>query len=175
MQGHFSMMYKAGSDYSVAELPYEGQQLRMTIVLPAADKFDSVRGQVSGAWLDDAVSDLAQTVLEVQLPKFEMTTDSVSLTQGLQALGMKLAFTPQADFSGITTDTALSISDVLQKAFISVDQNGTEAAAATGVGGLATSAAPTLTPFIVDHSFLFFIRDASGAVLFSGQVVDPSL
>ena len=175
MHGHFNVMYKAGNDYSVAELPYEAEQLRMTIVLPATEKFETVRGQVSGAWLDAAVRDLSPTTLEVQLPKFDVTTGSFSLMQGLRALGMKLAFTPQADFSGITTDTALSISDVLQKAFISVDQSGTEAAAATAVGGLATSAAPTPTPFIVDRPFLFFIRDATGAVLFSGQVVDLSL
>jgi serpin B len=67
----------------------------------------------------------------------------------------------------------LSLSDVIQKAYIAVDENGTEAAAATGVIA-GTTAVMQTTPFVVDRPFLFFVHDDAGAVLFSGQVVDPS-
>jgi serpin B len=147
----------------------------MTIVLPDAGQFETVRSQVSAAWLDQTTANLSQTKLQVALPKFKMTVGSFSLRAGLEALGMKQAFTAQADFSGITKGTPIQLADVLQKAFISVDENGTEAAAATAVIGVVTSVeVPPPTSFIVDRPFLFFIRDASGAVLFSGQVVDPS-
>jgi serpin B len=171
----FALNYRAGTNYALAEFPYEGNHLRMTVVLPAAGQFESVRSQVSAAWLEQAVSGLANTSLDVQLPKFKMKVGSFSLTQGLKALGMKEMFTDQADLSGISVDQALMITEVLQQAFIAVDENGTEAAAATAVIGGVTSVAPAKTPFIVDRPFLFFIRDDNGSVLFSGQVVDPSL
>jgi len=89
---------------------------------------------------------------------------------------MKRAFTEGADFSGITSDTDLMISVVVHKAFVDVNEQGTEAAAATGVGIVATSAAPAPTPvFRADHPFLFLIRDMqSGSILFMGRLADPT-
>ena len=84
------------------------------------------------------------------------------------------AFTAAADFSGISQAGAFTISDVLQKAFTAVDEDGTEAAAATAVIGTGTSAPLEVIPFTVDRPFLYFIRDQNGIVLFSGHVVDPS-
>lgn len=168
-----SAPYRMATDFEVAELPYEGGHLRMTIVLPASGKFDSVREAVSEQWLSDAVQGLANAQLQVSLPKFGFTVGSFSLKSALEALGMKAAFTDGADFSGMSSDAQLSLSDVVQKAFVKVDENGTEAAAATGVV-VGTSAVLQTTPFVVDRPFLFFIRDDSGAVLFSGQVVDPT-
>ncbi|HKP61008.1 MAG TPA: serpin family protein [Polyangiales bacterium] len=175
MNGGLRLQYRAGDKFALAELPYEGEKLRMTIVLPAAGEFETIRAQVSAAWLEQAVSNLSPTLLNVSLPKFKMTVGSFRLTDGLKALGMKQAFTDSADLSGIATGIPLSISDVVQKAFIAVDENGTEAAAATGVI-VGTTSAPVdqPIPFTVDRPFLFFIRDANGAVLFSGHVVDPS-
>jgi len=174
MHGEMRVAYRSAGDFEVAELPYEGNQLRMTIVLPTAGKFEAVRSQQSAQWLDQAVTGITATSLRVQLPKFTLTVGPFSLHEGLETLGMKSAFTDQADFTGITTDAPISLSDVLQKAFIAVDENGTEAAAATGaIAG--TTAVMQTTPFVVDRPFLFFIRDANGAVLFSGQVVNPTL
>jgi serpin B len=175
MHAELRLAYRAGDKFELAELPYEGNQMRMTIVLPAAGQFEAVRAQVSAAWLEQAVADLPIKLLNVSLPKFKMTVGSFSLKPGLKALGMNQPFADDADFSGIATGIPLSISDVVQKAFIAVDENGTEAAAATGVI-VGTTSVPVdqPIPFTVDRPFLFFIRDANGAVLFSGHVVDPA-
>ncbi|HKU37204.1 MAG TPA: serpin family protein [Polyangiales bacterium] len=174
MHAELRLPYRMGDGLEVAELPYEGNALRMTVVLPAPGRFEAVRAQISAAWLDQTVANLQPKLLSVSLPKFKLTVGSFSLKAGLQALGMEQAFTDQADFSGITSSTSCSISDVVQKAFIAVDENGTEAAAATGVivGTTSVPVDPPV-PFKVDRPFIFFIRDTSGTVLFSGQVVDP--
>lgn len=166
--------YAKAEKFEVAELPYLSG-MRMTIVLPADGEFEALRGQISEAWLTQTLSKLAPALLNVSLPKFKMTAGSFSLTAGLKALGMQQAFTDDADFSGIATGIPLSISDVVQKAFIAVDEKGTEAAAATGVivGTTSLPVDPPI-PFHVDRPFLFFIRDQNGVVLFSGHVVDPS-
>lgn len=174
MNAQLTLNYRDAGDYALAELPYQSDLLRMTIVLPAPGKFAAVRSQLSAAWLDDAGKGAAPTRLQVALPKFVMTVGSFSLKSELEAAGMHQAFTDKADFSGISRDTTMRIEDVLQKAFISVDEAGTEAAAATAVTVVATSAVPTQpTPFVVDRPFLFFIRDLKGAVLFGGQVTEP--
>jgi serpin B len=166
--------YASHDQFAVAELLYEGDALRMTIVLPAPGMFESVRNQVSSAWLEQAVTGVTPTLLQLALPKFKLTVGTFSLKAALYELGMKSAFDATADFSGMFADGGLCISDVLQKAFISVDEAGTEAAAATAVVLAPGAAVTNATPFIVDRPFLFFIRDATGSVLFSGQVVDPS-
>ena len=167
--------YVMRKNYAAADLPYEVGALSMTVVLPAAGQFEAVRSQVSEAWLKNVVSGLQTAYLQIALPKFKVTTGTVSLKLGLEELGMKAPFKETADFKGIA-NTDLMISDVFHKAFIAVDEDGTEAAAATAVvvGVPPTSAPPTPTPFIVDRPFLFFIRDKTGSVLFSGHVVDPS-
>lgn len=171
-QARFS--YSKGDGFELAELPYLSQ-MSMTIVLPAQGKFEAVRSQVSEAWLSQELAKLTPSLVNVKLPKFKMTVGSFSLTDGLKALGMQQAFTDSADFTGIATGIPLSISDVVQKAFIEVDEKGTEAAAATGViVGTTSVEVEQPIPFHVDRPFLFFIRDSSGAVLFSGHVVDPS-
>jgi len=167
--------YRSSDDYALAELPYELDKLRMTIVLPAEGKFEAVRSQVSSAWLEQAVAGITPAKVSIALPKFKMTVGTFSLTESLRALGMNVPFTNAADFSGITQGGALQISDVVQKAFIAVDEDGTEAAAATAVIVSGTSAPiDQPIPFLVDRPFLFFIRDDNGAVLFSGQVTDPT-
>lgn len=166
--------YAKADSFELAELPYLSG-MHMTIVLPADGQFEALRAQVSETWLTEALSKLGPALLNVSLPKFKMTVGSFSLTPGLKALGMQQAFTDGADFSGIANGIPLSISDVVQKAFIAVDEKGTEAAAATGVI-VGTTSVPVdqPIPFHVDRPFLFFIRDQNGAVLFSGHVVDPS-
>lgn len=171
--GEISGFYAKTDEVEVAELPYLGDELRMTIVLPSTGQFAAVQAKVSASWLDEARAGIAPETLSVGLPKFTIHPPTYSLKAGLEALGMKTAFTDAADFSGITTQESLVIDDVLQQAFVAVDEAGTEAAAATAVIMGATGM-PTTVPFVVDRPFLFFVRDASGLVLFGGQVVDPS-
>jgi serpin B len=117
----------------------------------------------------------------VYLPRFKIT-QQFELSSTLEGLGMKAAFDPDsADFSAMTGDKSLVISAAIHKAYIDLDENGTEAAAATAViVEMATAMAPQYAPpppivFTADHPFLFLIRDnASGAILFMGRVTDPT-
>jgi serpin B len=98
----------------------------------------------------------------------------MDLSKTLAEAGMPAAFTPAADFSGITDDEDLLIASVQHKTFVQVDEEGTEAAAATGIGVQATSA-PQLHTVTVDRPFLFVITDtATGAPLFLGRITDPT-
>jgi serpin B len=118
---------------------------------------------------------LHEREVEVTFPKFRMT-QKVELAGTLAALGMPLAFRPnQADFSGIDGSRELFISAVVHKAFVDVNEEGTEAAAATGLE-LRATAVPLRNPaFRADHPFLFLIRDRrSGSVLFMGRLVEPT-
>jgi serpin B len=108
------------------------------------------------------------------MPKFEFDA-RFSLKEALIAMGMPAAFSAGADFSGMTGDRALSIADVVHKAFVSVDEEGTEAAAATAVVMVESAMPAQPVEVIIDHPFIFLIRDIeTGAVLFVGRVVDPS-
>lgn len=177
MHGGDFLRYAAGSGFAAVDLPYVGGHLSMTIVLPDAGQFEAIRKAMSGAWVDKTLGSLAEAQVALALPKFKFTSDSFSLRDALIDMGMKTAFTLDADFSGITHGPEqLYISDVLQKAFVAVDEAGTEAAAATAVVGESGSAAPTdVVYFTVDRPFLFIIHDDTGAVLFTGHVMKPTL
>lgn len=166
-------------------LPYKGDQMSMLVLLPeAVEGLAAVEESLTPAALDAIVQSLAPTAVAVALPKFEVDPkQSLSLGDLLVALGMPAAFDRRkADFTGIANppDPAdrLVISRVFHKAFVKVDEKGTEAAAATAVSMMrAGSAARREEPleFRADHPFLFFIRDnASGLVVFMGRVADPS-
>jgi serpin B len=120
------------------------------------------------------LGDLAPKQVTLSMPKFEIES-SFSLVDALTALGMPVAFSPDADFSGMTGNRELAISDVVHKAFVSVDEAGTEAAAATAVMMKFTAAPAEPIPVTVDRPFIFAIRDVeTGALLFVGRVIDPS-
>jgi serpin B len=109
----------------------------------------------------------------VALPKFTMTVE-FALKEVLSAMGMWLAFSGEADFAGISEAEKLYISDVFHKAFVDVSEEGTEAAAATGVVARATAAGPPPAIFRADHPFVFLIRDVrTRSILFLGRVVQP--
>ena len=170
-----SYRYGEGDGYQMLDIPYVGGELSMTIVLPEAGRFAEIRSLLSGDWLTQARASMADTQVDLTLPKWSFSWGTESLKESLQALGMTDAFTPLADFTGIDTSGLLYIFDVLQQAFIAVDESGTEAAAATAVIMGWTSDPGPGVPFIVDRPFLLFIRDSSGLILFTGQVTDPSL
>jgi serpin B len=109
------------------------------------------------------------------MPKFKMTS-RFSMAEVLRSMGMTDAFSAQAaDFSGMTGRRDLFISAVIHQAYVDVNEEGTEAAAATGVVMRLTSAMPDRTPvFRADHPFLFLIRDkTTGSILFLGRVMNP--
>ncbi len=167
------------ADASVLELAYEAQNpdrpLAMVVILPAqVDGLPKVEQRLAAGQLKGYVEALRPTRVDVALPRFKMTAE-FELSKTLAELGMPLAFDDaKADFSGITRAAPLFISQVRHKAFVEVNEEGTEAAAATGVA-MATRSAPAPSPvFRADHPFAFLIRDVTtGAVLFMGRVTDP--
>lgn len=166
-----SLTYRSTDSAEVVQLPYYTGDLWMTLVLPKAGQFETVRASTTWAWLSELTSGMTATEIQLTLPKFKIETAQMDLSDALKQLGMTAAF-GAADFSGIA-DTALSISKVVQKAFIGVDEKGTEAAAATAVAMAGAVPTPP-TPVTFDRPFLFFIQDKTGLVLFNGHVVDPT-
>ncbi len=161
--------YTKGSNFQSVELPYVGGKVSMLVVLPDAGKLSAVEQA-----LPDAIAQTASTrSVNLTLPKFGFEWDA-SLKPALTALGMKDAF-GNADLSGIDGGHDLAVSDVVHKAFVAVDENGTEAAAATAVIIGETAAHLDVVNFTVDRPFIFLIRDLpTNTILFVGRVVDPS-
>ncbi len=160
----------------ILDLPYRGERLAMTLLLPDSGHYREFEATLTAERIDAAIAALRLTLLPpVQVPKFTFNTGSVSLRQGLQALGMRDAFEPNAaDFSGIDGTRELFVSDVVHQAFIAVDEAGTEAAAATGVVVGVTSMPVDPPEFIADRPFVFLIRDTqTNTMLFIGRVLDP--
>jgi serpin B len=166
-------LYTETANAQVLELPYAGGSLAFDVILPKTGTplstlEQALRSTGFSAWLGQFM----RKQINVALPKFRVTAD-YSLRPTLSAMGMANAFSPAADFSGIDGHRDLSISQVVHKAYIDVSEEGTEAAAATGIGVALTAFAPPIT-FRADHPFLFLIRDTtSGAILFAGRLENP--
>jgi serpin B len=170
-----TLSYAEGTNYQVVDLPYDGGAVSMRIVLPAQGHFNEIRKGLSTSWMQGVDKAMQGSEVSVSLPKFKFEWGSTSLKPALQALGMKDAFEfPAADFSGMEPKRELYVGDVLQKAFVGVDESGTEAAAATAVIMNAGGMPVQPKDFNADHSFIFFIRDSSGTLLFVGQVTNPA-
>jgi serpin B len=152
----------------VLELPYAGSRFAMDIVLPESPTgLSALEAKLEG-WLAAWTGHLSERSVQVSLPKFKISSGG-SLRDALVERGMRRAFTEEADFGGITPGPLL-VSDVVQKTFVSVDESGTEAAAATAVVTLDPFAGADPLVFKADHPFLFAIRDrSSGKVLFMGR------
>jgi len=165
--------YAAGDGWHAVELPYIGGSLALTVIVP--DDLATFEAGLTADQLMAIVGDLRDYDVTLGLPKFGIETKAM-LADLLAALGMPSAFDPnRADFSGITTEEALFISDVVHQANIDVDEKGTTAAAATAVVMRGT-AIPQQVTLRVDRPFLFALRDRpTGAVLFLGRVADPSI
>ncbi len=169
------LRYLRGDGYQVVELPYAGQRLGMVIVLPDGP-LAPVEARLAQRGLGGLLAGLATRQVTLALPRFRVTSQ-VSLGPALAALGMPLAFTSRADFTGITTAEPVHISDVVHQAYLDADEQGTEAAAATAVVIRASArvlAAGPPVEIIVDRPFLFAITElATGWPLFLGRVTDP--
>ncbi|MDR3633669.1 MAG: serpin family protein [Isosphaeraceae bacterium] len=166
--------YAEGSGFQALELPYVGNDLSLLVLLPKQrDGLPDLERELATA---SAMRPAVREV-DVTLPRFKMTS-GFTLNDTLSALGMPMAFTARADFSGMNGRGGLSISAVVHEAFVDVNEEGTEAAAATGVVMLRSLAvkAPRPEPVIfrADHPFLFLIRETkSGCILFLGRVNEP--
>jgi serpin B len=166
----------------LVELPYRGGEIAMTIVLPSAvDGLGAVEQSLTAAKLEAWTNALRPAQIDLALPRFTIDpAESLALGSLLASLGMHRAFdAEQADFTAIADppdpSLRLFISQVFHKAFVKVDEKGTEAAAATAIVMTEGSAEPPQALSVqVDHPFLFFIRDRdTGLVLFMGRVNDP--
>jgi serpin B len=168
----------AADDLGLLELPYEGGDLSMVILLPGTRDGLAALEQRLGPdslalWLASLDSARIRNV-QVRLPRFKLAY-AAELTKPLQQLGMTAAFSPgAADFSGIDGRRDLRVSAILHKACVEVNEEGTVAAAATGVT-MEAFAVEMSERFFVDHPFLFLIRDTrTGSLLFLGRVADPT-
>jgi serpin B len=176
MQGTGATMARGkGDGWEAVAIPYDGHQLDMVVIVPDAGKFAEFEKGFDLKRLGEVLKALAPAEVELYFPRFEYTAEA-GLADKLKQIGMTVPFdSGQADFSGMDGKKELFITDVLHKAFIKVNEKGTEAAAATAVIVGTTSMPPPPVPFHVDRPFVYLIRDLeTGAVLFLGRVVDPS-
>jgi serpin B len=174
-------MYQTGkfrlaedADTQALEMLYKGNKLSMLVLLPKQkDGISKLEETLTAEKLSGLVTTLRKTMVEVTFPKFKVET-RYELIPPFTSLGMKDAFADAADFSGMDGTRNLNISAILHKAFVEVDEKGTEAAAATAVG-VTLMSAPSYPRFNADHPFLFLIRDnATGSILFMGRMVNPN-
>ena len=168
--------YFDGGEMHALELAYQGDRLAMVVLLPKSkDGIEGLEAALTPNMLEGTCAGLRRREVQVALPRFK-TTAEFSLKDTLVAMGMADAFDPgRADFSGMTGAKDLSISAVVHKAFVDVNEEGTEAAAATAVVARMTAVAEPPPEFRADHPFLFLIRDTkTGAILFLGRILDPT-
>jgi len=171
--------YTETADYQVLELPYENSDLSMIAILPQDGKMASVENSLTAQNFATIKNVLKTELVNVSLPKFKFDT-SYNMNEALSTMGMPAAFNPEtADFSGMTGKCDLYIGLVIHKAYIDVYEEGTEAAAATGVAMIRATATPMAQPqpkiFNADHPFIFAItHNNTGAILFIGKVNDPN-
>ncbi|KAG0425638.1 hypothetical protein HPB47_027191 [Ixodes persulcatus] len=155
----------------VAELPYRGGDYSMVILLPQEKTgVEALKMNLTAGLLKTILDRLVQRDVTVFLPKFKFESQ-YSLKENLQNMGIRRIFGGGADLSGISGDTSLEVYDVVQKAVVEVNEEGTEAAVVSAVIGGLRSGSFDSFEFRVDHPFLFFIRDTrTNAILFVGQV-----
>ena len=168
-----SFGYTEGEGYQAVELQYDGGELSMVILLPEAGNFQAFEEGFQAEQVDAIISGLQPTEVALTMPQFEFESE-FSLKDTLAGMGMPIAFSSAADFSGMTGNPELFISDVVHKAFVAVDEAGTEAAAATAVIMELTAVPEPPVEVTIDRPFIFLIRDIeTGAVLFVGRVANP--
>ena len=166
--GTFPLM--RGEGFQAFALPYIGEKLRMLVVVPDTGRFEDIEARLSADFLATVRQQLQKEERILQFPKFQLDS-GFALRPALEALGMVDAFNDNADLSGISTQEHLRITAAQHKAFVIVNESGTEAGAATGVG-VGDDAVPE--PLIVNRPFLFVIEDTeTKAVLFLGRLMKP--
>lgn len=167
--------YARGDGWEAVRLPYAGGSLAMTVVLPDGGALERVSAAVADGALSSLLGAPRPTPVQLSLPKWKFRTQA-PLGDVLIALGMPTAFDPErADFTGMTRQERLFIAAVLHEGFIAVDEEGTEAAAATAVV-MDTTSVPVYQQVVVDRPFLFVVHDVEHLTpLFVGRVSDPTV
>jgi serpin B len=174
--GHYT--YAKGEGFQLLSMPFKGGELAFVIALPdSADGLGALEQKLDAGALAAWRGQLTRSEnVDLQIPRMKLAL-KYDLVPPLTRLGLGAAFSDQADFSGVTDATGLKIDKAVHQTYLMVDETGAEAAAATGLGMVAT-AAPIFQPpipFHADHPFLFWIEDTrSGAALFIGRMTDPS-
>jgi len=170
-----SFNYGQGENYQAVQLPYLSQDFSMTLLVPDSGSLAEFEEELSSESLAPILNNMVYQPVDLQMPKFDFES-TVNGKEPLYALGMVEAFDPDAaNYSGITEVEKLYISDVMHKATITVDEEGTEAAAATAVIFATKSAMPEEPVLLViDRPFLFLIQhQPTGTILFMGHVIQP--
>lgn len=166
--------YTSWDGGQAVELPYNGETLSMVLFVPDRGRYEAFESAFGFAHYEEIVGSLEPRQIDLLLPRFEIAYD-LSLVDPLMELGMTDAFSGFADFSGIDGARDLFISDVLHQSWVSIDEAGTEAAAATAVIVPLVAYPGPLVELTVNRPFLFVIRDVpTGTILFVGRVVHPA-
>ena len=181
--GQREFNYAETINLQILELPYEGRELSMLILLPKGDDLKSTEEFLNSGKLSELKRLFRNEEVLVYLPKFKFGTKYL-MAEDLISMGMHTAFTPgidwggEADFSGMTGNKRLNISAVIHQAFVEVNEEGTEAAAATAVVMAASYGVEEPKPiktFKADHPFIFIIQEnETGNILFVGRISDPT-
>ena len=166
--------YAETDEIQILEMPYHGEDLSMLIILPKGNNFANIEKSITLEKLSEWKNMLNEQRVDIFIPRFKFKT-KYFMAKALSDMGMPTAFGSTADFSGMDGTRDLFIQNVIHQAFVEVNEEGTEAAAATGVVMGITSVGPRIPIFRADHPFIFIIQESeTGNILFLGRVSDPS-
>ena len=161
-----------GNGYMAVELPYSNGRISMLVIMPDSDCFFEIEDRLGNDFINEIAGNMRDSDIYLSMPKFE-TVSAFQLNDVLIEMGMESAFGMSADFSGMDGTLSLYIGSVIHKAFISVDEEGTEAAAATAVIMQKINGGPSIE-FLINRPFIYLIRDRdTGTILFMGRVLNP--
>lgn len=172
--------YGEDDEIQILELPYEGYELSMIILLPKEDKLEEIENSIRFGKLSELKGILNKQKVNIYVPKFKFET-KYFMKETLSDMGMPTAFSNSADFTGMEYDpnADLKIDNVIHQAFVEVNEEGTEAAAATAVIMRmidSVDSEPRIPTFRADHPFIFIIQEnQTDSILFFGRVVDPTI
>ncbi|HEY6437473.1 MAG TPA: serpin family protein, partial [Ignavibacteriaceae bacterium] len=168
--GKFNYTQIESLNSKLLELPYSGDDLSLYIVLPNEKGFNQLKNNLKDfAVIENSIRNLRESEVHVTIPKFKIEAE-YELKEQLSELGMRQVFDSKADLSGIDGKRDLSVSNVIHKAVVEVNEEGSEALAATAIA-VGGSSPPKVHEFKADHPFMFFIRDnRNGMILFVGQI-----
>jgi serpin B len=174
MSRHAKTLYARGAEYLAVELPYQGNRAAMIVILPDSASFTRIEESLGGDLIDEVGRSLVSRDVLLSMPRFTIES-RFDLTETLADLGMPDAFdSRRADFSGLTGGRALFLTNVLHKVYVSVDEEGTEAAAATAITSESLREGSLPLRVKINRPFLFLIYDrATGTILFLGRLLEP--